>query len=548
MLAYLCNTAWMASCLREARAFDRDARKVRGIQSALLRRIVQRHRSTWFGNSHAFAKLRTIHDFQDAVPISTYDDYRAPIERIGAGERNVLTADDVLLLEPTGGSSDGEKLIPYTAALQNSFQRAIRTWIWDLYSKRPNVRRGRAYWSISPISADKRRTPAGIPIGFEDDTAYLGRFSRRLAKQTIVAPSELSQCPSVAAAQYATLFFLLRAADLSLVSVWSPTFLTELFKLLPKYAEQLCDDIASGQIRGENCPVEGPIATQRYRSMSHRAEYLRRLFRHCDNVTQCVSLIWPRLDVVSCWADGPSLVHANNLRRFIPLVELQPKGVLATESFVTIPLLEFPAPALAIRSHFFEFLPVDSGLGGKSLRALLADELEGGGRYRVIVTTEGGLYRYQLHDEVEVVGFMFQVPLLRFLGKTDEICDLVGEKIDAAHAQYVLQIAFRELNLSPTYSLLRAVSSPSPRYVLQIAAPMILNDLQVQRQLRDLVEQGLSSNSAYRYARDLNQLSSLQIQVMDHQQAELLSSNHTCGRLGAGQRLGNIKPMTVFRA
>ena len=149
----------------------------------------------------------------------------------------------------------------------------------------------------------------------------------------------------------------------------------------------------------------------------------------------------------------------------------------------------------------------------------------------MIVTTEGGLYRYQLHDEVEVVGYMSQVPLLRFLGKTNEICDLVGEKIDAAHAQYVLQLAFRELNVSPTYSLLRGFVT----FTWVRAANSGTNDctnLQLQEQLRDLVEQGLSSNSAYRYARDLNQLGPLQIQVLDQQQGELLSSNHTCERLG----------------
>ena len=104
--------------------------------------------------------------------------------------------------------------------------------------------------------------------------------------------------------------------------------------------------------------------------------------------------------------------------QLFPQVEIQPKGLLATEAIVSIPLLDSPAPALAVRSHFFEFAAVDFVGGGivDSRRPRLAHELECGGRYQILVTTAGGLYRYCLGDEVEVVGSSDQCPLLRFLG------------------------------------------------------------------------------------------------------------------------------------
>ena len=45
--------------------------------------------------------------------------------------------------------------------------------------------------------------------------------------------------------------------------------------------------------------------------------------------------------------------------------------------------------------------------------------IQRGGTYSVILTTGGGLYRYQLHDLVEVTGFVGRCPLVRFLGKED---------------------------------------------------------------------------------------------------------------------------------
>jgi hypothetical protein len=529
----------MASCFREARAFDRDSKNVRAAQARLLMRIVGRHRRTWFGRMHGFASIRSVAGFQNSVPLSTYDDYRQAIDRVASGQQNVLTADRVQLLEPTGGSTLGEKLVPYTAALKRCFQRAIRLWIWDLYSQRPAVRCGRSYWSISPLAHTGRRTAAGIPIGFDDDAAYLGRLERHLVQQTMVVPREVALCPSVADAQYATLFFLMRAPDVSLISVWSPTFLIELLKLLWARWDELCHDVATGRI------TIGP-ATGQFGPRQERADFLRHIFCAAEHVAPCVPAIWPSLALVSCWADGPSLVPANNLRQYLPEVEIQPKGLLATEAFVSVPLVSCAAPVLAIRSHFFEFQSVDGPRAQNDSRTLLADELSAGHRYRVVVTTEGGLYRYQLHDEVEVVGFMADVPQLRFVGKTDDISDIVGEKLDAAHVEAVLLAAFHELQLAPTYSRLIAKASSPSHYLLQIAAVAVEENTPLQHRLCAAVEIGLCTNPGYRYARAIGQLGPLKVEILNQQAADETTGRHIAVRVAGGQRLGDIKPATIY--
>ena len=48
------------------------------------------------------------------------------------------------------------------------------------------------------------------------------------------------------------------------------------------------------------------------------------------------------------------------LRELFPQVEIQPKGLLATEGCVSFPLTRRPAPVLAVRSHFFEFQEIDA--------------------------------------------------------------------------------------------------------------------------------------------------------------------------------------------
>lgn len=543
-LASFCNTCWMATCYREAQAFARDSTNVGRTQAALLQQIVAKNSYTRFGGKHGFASIKTTADFQRAVPLSTYDDYCDSIERIADGEPNVLTADRVRLLEPTGGSTSGEKLIPYTSDLRRSFQRAIRVWIWDLFSKRPAVRQGRSYWSISPIAHVGRRTKAGIPIGFEDDTAYLSFLERFLVQRTMIAPSELAQCPTVAAAQYATLFYLLRAPDLALISVWSPTFLTQLLDMLWARWESLLDDLASGQITNECVDGRRSVTKRHYPQLNDRAEHLRNVFRGAEHISECIPAIWPSVKLVSCWADGPSLAPANHLRQCLGPIEIQPKGLLATEAVVTVPLISLPAPALAIRSNFFEFLPAEPNDAGVDA-PLLADELVDGACYQVVVTNPGGLYRYRLQDEVEVAGFFNKTPLLKFVGKTDDICDLVGEKLSAAHVDVALRSAFRELQISPSFSQLRVERSSTPRYVLQVTLAAPNFNQAIQMQLCETIERRLCSNPGYRYARALGQLAPLTIELLDQQQADAINTRRNTDRIAAGQRLGDIKPTTI---
>jgi hypothetical protein len=546
-LPYFYNSCWMAACHREACAFRRDSNNVRRVQAEVLADIVRRNRSTWFGRNFGLASVHNVDHFQNAVPLSDYDDYRSAIERIADGELNVLTADRVRLLQPTSGSTSGEKLIPFTAPLARSFHRALRVWIWDLFSHRPDVRRGRGYWSISPLATAGRRTKAGIPIGFEHDAQYLGRLERCFARKTIIAPPQIVHSPTVAAAQYATLFFLLRARDLCLISVWSPTFLTELLTLLWANREQLVDDVATGRVSAGRDRNTSSQAQESYPLLPDRAAEMRSIFRSASDVSDCVRAVWPSLSLVSCWADGPSLAHANNLRQYLSGIPVQPKGLLATEAFISVPLESCDAPALAIRSHFFEFQAANTQAEVDDTRPLLADELVDGERYRVIVTTAGGLYRYRLHDEVEVAGFHREVPLLRFVGKTDDVSDIVGEKLHAAHVESVLQAAFRELALHPTFSQMVVQSSLSPGYVLKLVAPGLDDCALICNQLCRLVENGLEANPGYKYARATGQLQPLVVEMLDQREADIVTQGQVGERLLRGQRLGNIKPVTLRR-
>ena len=448
--AWLLNTAWMLSCAREAARFHRATRQVAETQSELLADILRANRDTQFGRGLDFGRIRNPRDYQRAVPPSRYEDYEDPIKRIADGAPNVLTREPVTLLEPTSGTTGGEKLIPYTASLRRQFQRAVAAWVADLFGASGRAPRPRLLVAVAG---------PGTAAAHGRRHSYRLRGRRRLSRRVeqvavrrlLVAPPSLARLTDLDAFRYGTLYSLLCADDLALISVWSPTFLTALFNHFEEWQDRLCADIARG-------------SPQREKPDPRRAAALNLILRSCLSLSEKLRLVWPRLALISCWADGSPAGFLPELRALLPAVEVQPKGLLATEGVVSLPLVGCEGAALAIRSHFFEFEEAETPDG----RFRLAHELDRGGRYRVVLTTGGGLYRYALRDEVKVAGFIRQCPLLRFLGKCDRVSDLIGEKLAEAHVRAVLDRLFAAAGLQPRFALLAPAPGRPPRYRLYL--------------------------------------------------------------------------------
>ena len=191
-LAYPVNTLWMLSCRRSLHAFNRSVRQVESTQSQVLRRIVRANQDSAYGREHQFSRIQHTDEFRELVPIADYEVFEPWIDQICRGHTGILTTEAVRLLEPTSGSVAGRRLIPYTDSLKREFQNGIDPWIADLFSSRPDLRRGRAYWMVFP-PIEQQRTRGGLEIGFADDTQYLcltGRLaaSRVMARQLGIAP------------------------------------------------------------------------------------------------------------------------------------------------------------------------------------------------------------------------------------------------------------------------------------------------------------------------------------------------------------------------
>ena len=110
--------------------------------------ILRRNANCIYGQAHSLERVRSVEDFQEALPVATYEDLRPWVERILGGEADVLTSDPVLLMERTSGSTAAAKYIPYTPGLFKEFQAALAPWLWNLYLSYPGLLRGTAYLNL----------------------------------------------------------------------------------------------------------------------------------------------------------------------------------------------------------------------------------------------------------------------------------------------------------------------------------------------------------------------------------------------------------------
>ena len=235
------------------------------------------------------------------------------------------------------------------------------------------------------------------------------------------------------------------------------------------------------------------------------------------------SRIWPHLRHISCWGDAHAAQSLTDVKRLFPGAAIQEKGLVATEGIVTIPI-EGRHP-LALRSHFYEFID-DAG------HILPAWELREGQAYTVLITTGGGLYRYQLRDRVEVNGFLGTTPCLRFVGKADRVSDLFGEKLSEVFVSGVLQQLLGQGGASTFAMLAPHRADRATRYELYFHG-----DEPAAEVIQAGLEQALCDNPHYRLCRELGQLdAAVLVPVNADAQVRFLE------RLRAqGRRLGDIK-------
>ncbi|HMR15971.1 MAG TPA: GH3 auxin-responsive promoter family protein, partial [Mariniflexile sp.] len=83
-------------------------------QEQVFKTLILEGADTQFGKDHDFKNIQTHTDFVKRVPIRDYEDLKPYIERVVAGEDNILWKGKPLYFAKTSGTTSGAKYIPIT--------------------------------------------------------------------------------------------------------------------------------------------------------------------------------------------------------------------------------------------------------------------------------------------------------------------------------------------------------------------------------------------------------------------------------------------------
>ena len=383
-------------------------------------------------------------------------------QKKAASQRRPTKPEDVILEEPTSGTTGGTKWIPYTEQLRKEFMRAINPWMASIYLRHPGLVFCTHYWSISPYT-EVRQPEKGPRRGFAEDREYLGNVRSFLTKALFPVTAAVAGERDPERHLLKTAKALVSSRRLGLISVWHPSALLRLLEFMSCNADVVTSDL-------------------RLREALRFRQYMK---------------VWPRLKLISCWDRAFASADAEKVRSFFPGVEVEGKGLLATEGVVSVPW--FARRVAAVTSHNLMFEKVD-GETREPIEGTRVEigKLEVGGRYGIVLTTGNGFKNYRLGDVVECTGFVRNTPVIEFCRRSGGTVDLHGEKLHPAFIAEINSELFRRYG-SARFSILSPRSDRRGYRLFWECGDGCLPEA-------DVVESLLRSNYHYAYAVDMGQL------------------------------------------
>ncbi len=425
--------------------FVKKTRRTSAVQEQFLQSVLSAHKDTEWGRKYRLGEIKTIDQFRERMPILPYSSYEPYTERIAKGETNILTAEPVVYLTLTSGSTGKKKLIPTTRRSQNAFRSATLTGIGFLSEalKARKLEFGKLLVTNSVQAWG--RTDGGIEYG--PSSAGALRMDKSLYKQFFAHPYEVLQVGDSLARHYVCLLFALRESATRGMIANFPMLILRTCNYLEQYAENLIRDLDKGTIAPwlELEPEIRLKLEQQLSPIPKRADQLRSILTSEGKLTP--KLAWPELSFVANARGGTSDFYFERFPTYFGDTPVFGAVYSSAEGMFSIyPDVNQDGSILAIESSFFEFIPEDQW-EVEHPKTLLASEVKPGERYRILITNFGGFYRYDIGDVVEVLGFYETAPLIVFRYRRGGFISSTTEKTTEFHVTQVMQALQQEFNL-----------------------------------------------------------------------------------------------------
>ncbi len=425
-----------------ARAFEKATRVPEKAQEKILFEYLKRNESTEYGIKYGFGEIKSVEEYQQKVPIVKYSDIRPLVCRVMNGESGVLTSDKTIFFALTSGSTGQHKFIPVTPFSIKKKSQATSLWAYYIHRDYPDVFDGKTLVVVSPEV--EGYTKAGIPFGAESGHGY--KRMPAMVKSKYVLPEEVISISDYNSKYYAVLRLAIEE-DISTIGALNPSTIVLLAHKIEEMGEDIISDIENGTLK-KDLLISNDIRRVIEQSLNpnpKRAEELKRILNEKKGLIPAD--IWPNIKLIECWKGGTVGVYLAELKKYYGNVPVRDWGYIASEVRGSISIQDEDAGGvLTVDLNFYEFIPRED-ICKKGVKPLLSHELVEGGEYYIIMTTPGGLYRYDIDDIVRVMRFHNSTPVIEFVQKGKNVCSVTGEKLYEEQVVKAVDNAVKKQNL-----------------------------------------------------------------------------------------------------
>jgi len=498
---------WEAN--RQVRRWRKAVQKTRQTQAALLARLLADAARTDFGRDAGLDGARTVADLRACLPIAGYQRMAPYVERVARGNVGALfpAGTRVRMFAMTSGTTGRAKYIPVTDTVLKNYREGWH--IWGALAMNDHLDAFGA--RILQISSrlDEEITPCGLPAGAISGLAAQGQ--RRLVRRLYVSPPVCSHTSDTASKYYLVCRLGLQCDRVMPITA-NPSTLLGLARMMDRRKEDLLRDLADGTL-ADDVAIEGEdrrTVQRRLRACPDRA-------RRFDRLASQAGRLYPRdvweVPLIGTWKGGTLGLYLRDMPRYWGDGPIRDIGLIASEGRFSIPVqTDGSAGVLETTATFHEFVP-EAEIHNAHPTALLAHEVEPGERYFLVVTTAGGLFRYNMGDLVQVTGRLGEAPLIEFLNKGEHVANLTGEKITEHHVIAAVNQALADRGLSLSGYCLCPTWDDVPYYSLLVEQDDV--PAEMAPEIASAVDSALASlNVEYETKRDSGRLRPIRIKTL----------------------------------
>lgn len=333
--------------------------------------------NTAYGRKYGFKDIATYKDFKNQVPIVSYEDFEPYIERARQGEKDVIWPGSIRYFAKSSGTTNAKsKFIPITdASLEDCHYKAGKDLISIYANNHPE----------NKLFTHKNLRLGGSAEMYENFNTKYGDLSAILI-DNLPFWVEITTVPS---------------KKTSLMSEWE----TKLQAIVGEVKHQ---DV--GSITG--VPSWMLVLLQRILAETGKGS---------------ISELWPTLEVF--FHGGISFKPYREQYRQIIGKDINYYEIYnASEGFFGIQDQSGSDEMLLMLDYgiFYEFIPMED-FGSSDPRVLTLEEVEKGKNYALVISTNGGLWRYLIGDTV--VFTSLEPFRIRVSGRTKHYINAFGEEL-----------------------------------------------------------------------------------------------------------------------